>query len=149
MAEPDHNAQNRKREIVFRAAKASIKALILYLVYFILWQFISPLGQLIPGLSLMVEAFIAIYITLMIISDLTSGTIYQHFFNGARALFVILYLIFSMQSGLYGITFENISLTVDVRLFLTVAMTLSLLGFAKAVLQAINFLNQRAEPRTV
>jgi len=34
---------------------------------------------------------------------------------------------------------------VDIRLFLMVAILLSLLGFAKSVLQAINFLNEKAQ----
>jgi hypothetical protein len=38
-----------------------------------------------------------------------SGTIYQHFFNAAKALFVISYLILSLKGGIMGVTFENMS----------------------------------------
>jgi hypothetical protein len=93
----------------------------------------------------MIETFVMVYIFFIIVGELTSGTIFQHFFNTAKALFLILFLIFSLKTGLVGITFQNVSLIVDLRLFLTVAILLSLLGLAKSMLQAINFLNQKAE----
>jgi hypothetical protein len=85
----------------------------------------------------------------MVIGDLTSGTIFQYFFNAARALFVICYLIFSLNGGIFGITVQNISLSIDLRLFLTIATLLSLLGFAKSILQAVDYLNTRAEYKTI
>jgi len=54
-------------------------------------------------------------------------------------------LIFSLKSGIFGLTFQNVSLIVDLRVFLAIAMLLSLLGLAKSVLQAINYMNEKAE----
>jgi hypothetical protein len=133
------------RNIVFKAAKAAIKAVIVYLAYFFVWLFLSPLSELIPGLQQMLETFIIVYIVLMILGDLTSGTIYQHFFSAAKTLFVIGYLIMSLNGGIFGVTFENISLMIDLRLFVIIAMILSLLGLAKSVIQAINYMNNKAE----
>jgi ABC-type proline/glycine betaine transport system permease subunit len=42
-------------------------------------------------------------------------------------------------------TYEGVSLMVDLRLFIIIAMLLGLLGLGKSVLQAINFLSQKAE----
>ena len=146
MAEENKPKKSAMRKIVFKALKATIKAVIFYAVYFILWSFVAPIAQIVPGVQQTVETFVAVYITLMIISDLTSGTIYQHFFNAAKTLFVIGYFILSLKGGVLGFTFENVNLMVDIRLFLAIAMLLSLLGFAKSVLQAINYMNERAEP---
>lgn len=93
----------------------------------------------------MVETFVIVYITLMIIGDLASGTIFQYVFNVAKALFVIGYLIISLGGGIFGITFENINLMVDLRFFLAIAMLLSLLGLGKSVLQAVNYMSEKAE----
>jgi len=93
----------------------------------------------------MVETFVVVYITLMIIGDLTSGTIFQHFFNTAKAMFVVCYLLISLQGGILTTTFQNVNLMVDLRIFLTIAMILGLLGFAKSIAQAINYMNERAE----
>jgi len=133
------------RDFAFKALKAAIKAIIVYVAYFFVWSFLSPLSELIPGIQQMMETFVIVYIVLMILGDLTSGTIYQHFFSAAKALFVIGYLMLSLNGGLFGITFENISLMIDLRVFMLIAMILGLLGLAKSVLQAIDFMNQKAE----
>jgi hypothetical protein len=93
----------------------------------------------------MIETFFIVYIVLMIVGNLTSGTIYQHFFNAAKALFVIGYMLFSLGGGVFGTSFENVSLMVDLRMFLVIAVLLSLLGLAKTVLQAINYMSEKAE----
>jgi uncharacterized ion transporter superfamily protein YfcC len=43
-----------------------------------------------------IEVFIAVYIMLMILGDLTEKTIFQHFFSTARALFFMDYSILFM-----------------------------------------------------
>jgi len=147
MADANSNSTKRRAKgIVFRALKATVKGVLFYIVYFILWQFMAPVSQFIPSFQQMVETFVAVYITLIIVTELTSGTIYQHFFNAAKALFVIGYLMFSMRTGIFGMTFQNMSFLIDLRLFLIVAMLLSLLGLAKSVLQAIDFMSEKAEP---
>lgn len=105
----------------------------------------SPISELVPGFQQMVEVFVMVYIFLIIVADLTSGTIFQYFFNASKALFAICYLILSLNGGIFGVTFQNVNLTVDLRLFLIIAISLGLLGFAKSVLQAINYMNEKAE----
>jgi uncharacterized ion transporter superfamily protein YfcC len=145
MAETKSESKSTLRKFTFKALKATVKAVLFYVVYFVLWTFLAPASELIPGLRLMVETFFIIYIVLMVIGELASGTVFQYFFDGAKALFVISYLILSLNGGLFGVTFENVNLTVDLRLFLAIATLLSLLGFAKSVLQAVNYLNERTE----
>jgi hypothetical protein len=145
MADTNNDFKKKARSFTFKALKATIKAVLFYVIYFVLWTFIAPIGEIIPGFQMMVEAFVIVYIIFIIIGELTSGTIFQYFFNVARALFVIGYLIFSLNGGIFGLTFENVSLMVDFRLFLAIAMLLSLLGLAKSVLQAVNYMSEKAE----
>jgi len=77
---------------------------------------------------------------------LTWGTMYHHFLNVAKALFVVGYLILSMNSGIIEYNLSSIRVTVDFRLILTSAILLSLLGVAKAVLQTVSYVSERAEP---
>jgi hypothetical protein len=123
-----------------------MKAVVFYAVYFFVWLIIAPFAGFVPGLQLMVEAFVVVYIVLMILGDLTSGTIFQYFFSTAKSLFVICYLLFSLQGGILTASYEGVSLLVDLRMFVVVALLLGLLGFAKSILQAINYMTQRAEP---
>jgi hypothetical protein len=145
------NVDFKKRlgKFVFKAIKATVKAVLLYVVYFFIASFLAPLSELVPGFQQSIEAFVAVYICLIVISELTSGTVYQYFFNVAKALFVILYLILGLGGGILGFSFENVSLMIDLSFFFIVAMLLSLLGFAKSILQAINYLNQKTESASI
>jgi hypothetical protein len=146
MAENNNDSRRTIRNFTCKALKATAKAIILYVAYFLIWtMLLAPASEIIPGIQQMIETFVIIYIALMIVSDLTSGTIFQYFFSVAKALFVIGYLIFSLNGGIFGITFQDVSLMVDLRLFLSIAMLLSLLGLAKSVLQAINYMSEKAE----
>jgi len=145
MADTGNNFKKKIRNFTFKALKATVKGILFYAIYFVLWMFLAPISDMVPGFQQMIETFVIVYICLMIVGELASGTIFQYFFNVAKALFVIGYLIFSLKGGIFGLTFQNVSLMVDLRLFLAIAMLLSLLGLAKSVLQAINFLNEKAE----
>jgi hypothetical protein len=142
----NNNQQTKtSRRFLYNAIKAAAKAVIFYAIYLFIWSFVAPISQIVPGFQQVVETFVMVYIVLMIIGDLASGTIFQYFFNVAKALFVIGYLIFSLGGGIFGMTFEGINLLVDVRFFLAIATLLSLLGLGKSVLQAVNYMNEKAE----
>jgi len=145
MADTGNNFKKKIRNFTFKALKATVKGILFYAIYFVLWMFLAPISDMVPGFQQMIETFVMVYILLMIVGELASGTIFQYFFNVAKALFVIGYLIFSLKGGIFGLTFQNVSLMVDLRLFLAIAMLLSLLGLAKSVLQAINYMNEKAE----
>jgi len=145
MANTNTDSKKRVRNFTFKALKATIKGILFYGVYFVLWMFLAPIAEIIPGFQQMVETFVIVYIVFIIIGELASGTIFQYCFNVAKALFVIGYLIFSLKGGIFGLTFENVSLMIDLRLFLAIATLLGLLGLAKSVLQAVNYMNEKAE----
>ena len=145
MAEHQKKNKNIIKDVSFRVVKATVKAMLVYLLYFLLAPMLSPLLGLIPSFMESIEVFVAIYVVLMILSDLTAKTVFQYFFNTARALFFMAYLLLSMGSGIFSTTYENFSLTVNLTLFYTIAVTLSLLGFARTILQAINFMHEKTE----
>jgi len=145
MVEEKKKRKNIVKDVSFRVVKATLKAILAYLIYFLLAPLLAPLFGLIPVIMESIEVFVAIYIVLMMLSDLTERTVFQYFFSTARALFVIAYLLLSMGNGIISASYENFSLTVNLTLFYTIAMSLSLLGFASSILQAINFMSERAE----
>jgi uncharacterized membrane protein len=133
------------RKHSFRIAETAIKIAVISIVYLLCSQILGQASVLIPGLQGMITTFVIVYVALMIVSDLTSGSIIQHFFNGARSLFVIAYFIFSLNNGILNYTLGNMSLMIDVRLFLMLAMLFGLLGLAKSIIQAICFVNEKLE----
>jgi len=145
MVEEKKKSKKIVKDVAFRVVKATVKAMLIYLVYFLLAPMLAPLFGLLPGFMESIEAFIVVYIVLMILSDLTERTILQYFFNTARALFFMAYLLLSMGDGVISTSYESFNLTVNLTLFYTVAVTLSLLGLARTILQAISFMSERAE----
>jgi uncharacterized ion transporter superfamily protein YfcC len=145
MADSKKDSKTKLRQITFKALKATVKGVLFYAVYFILWMFLAPLSELIPGFQQMIETFVIVYVILMIVGELTSGTVFKHFFDAAKALFIICYLILSLKGGIFSLAYQNLSLIVDLRPLIAIVTLLSLLGFAKSILQAINFLNEKEE----
>jgi len=133
------------REVTFKVFKATIKGILFYATYYFLTQFLAPISEVVPGFQLMVDAFVIAYITLMILGEVTSGSIFHYLFDTAKSLFVVLYLLLSLSEELLSVNFKNLNLTIDLRLFMTIAVLFSLLGLAKSVLQAIDFLSEKAE----
>ena len=144
-AKETFDVKKRIRKNIFRLLKTTVKVILAIIVYVLLSQVLAPASVFIPGLQDMIATFLLVYVALMVVSDLFSGTIFQHFFSGAKSLFVIAYLIFSLNSGLLDYTFGNVNLILDVRLFLIVAMLLELVGFAKSMMQAVNFVSEKVE----
>jgi hypothetical protein len=145
MVEEKKKSKNLVKDISFRVVKASVKAILVYLIYFLVAPMVAPLLELVPGFLGSIEVFVAIFIVLMLLSDLTERTIFQCFFNTARALFFVGYLLFSMGDGVINASYDNFSLTVNLTLFYSITVLLSLLGFARSILQAISFMHERAE----
>jgi hypothetical protein len=145
MVEQQKKSKNLVKDISFRVAKATVKAMLVYLIYFLLMPMLAPLFELIPGFIESLEVFVVIYIVLIILGDLTAKTVFQYFFSTARALFFMAYLLLSMGDGVFNTSYENFSLTVNLTLFYTVTVLLSLLGFARTILKAINFMHEKAE----
>jgi hypothetical protein len=145
MAEQQKKSKNLVKDISFRVVKATVKAILVYLLYFLVAPLLAPLLGLIPGFMESLEVFVAVYIVLMILGDLTSNTVFQYFFGTARALFFMSYLLLSMGDGVFSTSYENFSLTVNLTMFYTIMVLLSLLGVARTILQAINFMHKKAE----
>jgi hypothetical protein len=145
MADVKKASGTGSRRTVSRALKATMKGILFCGLYLFLWPSFQPFATLVPGLAQSIETFVIVYITLMIVGDLLGGTVYQHFFGAAKALLVIGYLILTLKGGMVGATYQNISLLVDIRLFLVMAMLFSLLDLAKSVFQAINYMCRTAE----
>jgi hypothetical protein len=132
------------RKIGFRALKAAAKGILVYVLYFVLSLFLAPFMEMVPTLQQSIEAFVTLYLILMVIGDFMADTIYHYFFGAGKSLFVIFYLILSLKSGVVSTSFGSINLLVDLRLLLVIGMLLSLLGLARSVFQAINFMNEKA-----
>src|SRR3990172_3387480 len=137
--------QNKVKDVAFRIANATLKATLVYLLYFFAIPLLTPLFASVPAFMETIEAFVTIYIILMILGDLTERTIFHCFFNAARALFIVAYMVFSVGDGLISVPVHNFTLTVNLSILYTITALLGLLGLAKAIMEAVHFMSERAE----
>ena len=110
MVTEESSIRGRIRKNVLKVVKAAVKATIVIVIYTILIQFLTPVSSMIPGLQQMIQTFTIVYVVLMIISDLASGTLFQHVFNAAKALFVMIYLVFFLNAGIFEYTSGSVNL---------------------------------------
>lgn len=137
-----------------RIVKAAIKGL-LYLVflYALPMLFISQVSEIAPelfaGYGQLLNIFIAIIIFFVVAGELTSGTIFQHAFNIGKAIILIIFFVLALSGGIVSLNLNlggmNINIWVDLRIFLIMLITIDLLGLAKNILQAVNFLSEKTE----
>ena len=138
MVEQNGNNKNLIKEITYRILKASLKVIIIYLIYTLVTPMLASIMEMVPYLMESIESFVIFFVVLMFLSDLTQDTIYQHFFNTARHLYIIGYFLLSMGDGVMSLSYESLSLTVNLTLFYTIAVLLSLLGLARSIFKQLS-----------
>ncbi len=134
-----------KKEVVFRALEASLKALVFYLLFEVAWLYVGSLFDSVPGFGSTIQSIVIVFIVFMAIGTLTKGTIFHSVFNGARAVLILFYIVSEFGSSVVSVTEQNVTLSVDLSLFLTVSIILSLVGLSIAIMEAFAFLNEKAE----
>jgi hypothetical protein len=143
------------RKLLPRIAKAAIKGIIYFALFYILPIFlVSQLSQFAPQLFAQYEhtvtVFAAILIFFVVASELTSGSIYQHALNIGKALILILFFVFALNGGILKLDIDiagtqRVSLVANLTIFLLMLIAVDLLGLAKSVLQAVNFLSAKTD----
>jgi len=125
--------------------KAGIKAVLTYIVYFIFMLLVQPFSEFIGQYSLLIDMFFMVIIAFTFLIELFSGTIIKYMIEFSRSLFVIFYFVASLNSGIIDVTMENVSIIVNLRFFLLMLVLINVIGMAKTVLSAVNFLHEKSE----
>ena len=134
-----------KRNLAWRILKAGIKAALIYIVYFIFMLLIQPFFELIRQYSLLIDMFFMVIIAFTFLIELFSGTIIKYMIEFSRSMFIIFYFVASLNSGIIDVSMENVSIIVNLRFFLLMLVLINVIGMAKTVLSAVNFLHEKSE----
>jgi len=93
--------------------------------------------------------FAAIIICFAVVNQLSSGTIFQHAFNVAKAIILIIYFIYALEGGILTLSMSlegnMVNIVANLTAFLAILISVNLLTLAKNMLEAINFLSQKVE----
>jgi len=133
-----------------RIVKAVIKGLLYFVFLYVLPMFLisqvsSVAPELFAGYGNLLNLFAGIVIFFVVASELTSGTIFQHGFNIGKAIILIAFFVLAFNGGFVELEVRGIRIWTDLRILLVVLIALDLLGLAKSILQAVNFLSEKAE----
>ena len=138
-----------------RIAKAIVMGLLYCVLLYVVPMFlVSQASDFAPELfsdyAQVVTMFAAVVIFFVVANQLTSGTIFQHALNVGKALVLIIFFVVALDGGIVRLNLDvtqglPISIMADLRVYLMMLIAIDLMGLAKSVLQAINFLSEKAE----
>lgn len=147
------NAKTFARKILPRAFKAALLVVITYLPMYFLSALIRPLQPFFPWYEPLTNIFAATFIIFLVAGVFSSGTIFQYVFGVARMLVLMLFFICVLNGGIVTLALPTGGVTINITLDLTVVLAMlvltCLLGIAKNVIQAINFVLGRAERKEI
>jgi len=137
-----------------KIVKAMIKGALWFVFLYVLPTLIlSSLLSFLPegahgilyGYEQLLMVFAVITVFFVVASELTSGTIFQHMFNIGKTLILMVFIVLALEGGIISIDFQNINIVADLTVILILLLAIDLVGLAKSVLQAVNFLSEKAE----
>jgi len=146
------NVKSLLKKILPRLLKAAFWGFIMggeaLLLYHIL-EFGGQFASFIPSGEPLFLTFLVIFVSFEVAIQLLSGTIFQYALGVARALISMVLLVYMTNGGIMtiAIPFEVITLhlMIDFRTILAVFLLFSLVTVLKNVLQAVEFLLEKAE----
>ena len=133
-----------KRDIGVRFIKAIIKAAIAYFLFSVIAMLLSSFEGF-YRYQTSSTIFIAAYIIFIFGIELSRGTVFQHVFAIANSLIIVFYFAHVMSQGMINIGIAEFNLTIDLRFFLSIFVLGGILGFAKTMLQLLNWMNEKEE----
>ena len=141
-------AENRKplwRQMLPRILKAGLKVSIVLIVFMLISNFLKPFNPFLGGFNMVIDVFFIAFIAFIIIIELFSGSIFQHLFSVAKNLFMLFYLMYIFDRGIFALTIENVYVTVDLRIIVATLILLDVLALAKSMINTVNFLSEKEE----
>ena len=141
--------KNSLIKIAPRISKAVVKGFLWFLILYMIPMFIlSASGipvDLFPDYTRFLGVFAGITVFFVVAAELFSKTVFQHVFNMAKALVLIVFSVYALNGGFVTVNFVTLHIMVDLRVYLAMLLTINFLGLTKGALQTLNFLSERTE----
>lgn len=137
--------------LVRNAVKAAVKGAAGVLILIAISEFSSPFKEMLPYQGLAFGVLPVVFVLLMVTGELLSGTVFYHVLNLANTLLLTGYMLYVFSISVLVFNIENITFIIDLRIILSIALVLNLVGFAKALLGLVGYLaeNVKMEGKTL
>lgn len=140
MSEIEVKAKSNRRKTILRIVKAAVITAIYGVGWLIIWLLLSSfLGPILQEFSTMywILAFASLFFTFAI--KISEDTIAKFFFTILRSFFIIIYLAYSTNFGVFTINLEGFIFTVEFTPLLAIMVAINFLSIAGGLIQAIEF----------
>lgn len=123
-------------------------------LYFVLFYalpvlVISQVSQFAPEIFTdyvqVLKVFAGVLIFFVVAGELTRGTIFQHALNVGKAIVLLVFFVLAFNGGVIDLSVQGIRIGVDLTVFLMMFITIDLIALARSLLQAISFMQGKAE----
>jgi len=131
-------------------AMAIVKGVLYFVFFYALPVFVvTQVSQFAPDIFSryleVLQAFAAILIFFVVAAELTRGTIFQHALNVGKAIVLLVFFVLAFSGGIIDTTVRGIHIRADLTVYLLMLITIDLIGLAKSLLQAVDFMHEKAE----
>lgn len=135
-----------QRKLIIKIVKAAVITAIYGAIWLIIWllllHFLGPIFQQFSTLY-WILACASLFFTFAI--KISEGTIYKYILIILRSFFIIVYLAYSTNFGIFAINFGGFTFTVEFIPLLAIMVAINLLSIANGLIQAIEFAAQTPE----
>ncbi|MEM3770135.1 MAG: hypothetical protein QXG76_02985 [Candidatus Bathyarchaeia archaeon] len=139
-------AKSTRRKLVIKIVKAGAITAIYGVGWLIIWLLLSNfLGPIFQQFSTLYWIFVYVSLFFTFATRVSEGTIYKYILIIFRSFFIIVYLAYSTNFGVFTINLEGFTFTVEFIPLLAIMVVINLLSIARGLIQAIEFAAQTPE----
>lgn len=149
-------------KILPRVTKAVLMGFIAFFIYYVLPAFLvsmlptesfpSEFGPHLSRYEGLVNVFAAVMICFAVTIQLSSGTILKYALSTTKVIVLIVLFIYTLDGGFLALNISMegmvIGVAADLSTLLAILIAIDLLGFAKSLFEAIDFLSRKVVVRS-
>ncbi|UCD96497.1 MAG: hypothetical protein JSV35_00120 [Candidatus Bathyarchaeota archaeon] len=136
--------QLTKGKLARRIVKASIKVAIICLLFYAFSQLVSSLQEFYKFESLSV-VFLILVVAFTFANELSQGSVFNPVLKIGYSFIMMIYFALAMHGSTVQFQVESVALMIDLRFFFGLFILFSLLGFARNLLNLIDWINDKDE----
>ncbi|MEM3566051.1 MAG: hypothetical protein QXK18_04175 [Candidatus Bathyarchaeia archaeon] len=146
MNEVEAEAKSIRRKTLIKIIKAAVITAIYGVVWLIIWLLLSHFfGQIFQRFSTLywILAYVSLFFSFAM--RVSEGTICKYILIILRSFFIIVYIAYSTNFGVFTINLEGFTFAVEFIPLLAIMVAINLISIANGLIQAIEFVAKTPE----
>ena len=145
MSEAEVETKPSRRKLIVKVVKAAVITTVYGVIWFVIWLLLSNFLPIFQWFSTLywILVYASLFFTFAI--KISEGTIYKYILVILRSFFIIVYIVYSTNFGVFTINIGGVAFTVEFIPLLAIVVAINLLSIAGGLIQAIEFAAQTSE----